>query len=202
MVARRPQAEPGPDLAERAGERWRRWVQRHAVLARRARTAWGGSGQPRVRLANERGTGAGLGGGADRGGAQANANPPSSLWPCLLAIAGGACRSATFVLLGAASGAAFQFVEDAIRRMTAGRPSLLDVILGSLGAIGHRVLALWPGWSDYRGARFPCSRPTSPPPPSSPAAWGWPCARVEVAGSGSTPCPQSSWSPPTSTSWR
>lgn len=60
-----------------------------------------------------------------------------------------------FVLLGAASGAGFQFLEDAIRRMTAGRPSLLDALLGTMGETQHGLLALWPGWSDYGGARFP-----------------------------------------------
>ncbi len=62
---------------------------------------------------------------------------------------------ADFILLGAASGAAFQFVEDAIRRMTT-RPSLFAFLGGPMGDSQHRFFALWPGWSDSPGGgRFP-----------------------------------------------
>lgn len=40
MAPRTPASEPGIDLAERAAQRWRGWVGRHPVLARRARRAW------------------------------------------------------------------------------------------------------------------------------------------------------------------
>lgn len=60
-----------------------------------------------------------------------------------------------FVLLAAAGGAAFQYVEDAIRRMLY-RPSLLAILLGGDNtATQYSVGSLFPGWMESAdGERF------------------------------------------------
>ena len=221
MAPRTAVTEPGPDLAERMGDRWRRWVDGHPTLARRARKAWvlwawcslaavlvtailvpstrrGMSVYlwmqyalvqfwllARTKTITWRGLGWAFSAGVVAGpliGVVDNLVSHAFGWrtseaAALVWVAGPVEEGlklspvialtllarnrwrrlsiCDFVLLGAASGAGFQFVEDAIRRMTAGRPSLLDTLLGTMGETQHRVLVLWPGWSDYGGARFP-----------------------------------------------
>lgn len=60
-----------------------------------------------------------------------------------------------FLLLAAAGGAAFQYVEDVIRRLLY-RPSLLSLLLsGDNTATQYEVVALFPGWMESAdGERF------------------------------------------------
>ncbi|MGH9277709.1 MAG: PrsW family glutamic-type intramembrane protease [Acidimicrobiales bacterium] len=214
--------EPAPDLAERAAERWRGWVERHPAFTRRAHAAWvvwawvsliafvvTAVAVPdtrrgmavylwmlyalvqvwllaRPKTITWRGFGwtftagvvlAPLIGIVDNLVSNAfgwqTSDAEALVWvagpveealkltPLLLValLARNRFRRLSvcdFILLGAAAGAAFQFFEDAIRRVTAGGPSLFERLFGSVGDTQHRLWALWPGWSDSpAGARFP-----------------------------------------------
>lgn len=158
----------GRDVSERLTDAGGGWAARHAVLVRRGRRLW-------VAWFVGLAAGTAAAGAVDPAGLRGGAVDALSAAAVLAAVAqqdadlagllagvrrgpghGPADRAAVdHLLLAAAGGVGFQYVEDAIRRLVV-RPSLLTILLGGDNtSTQYRAVSLFPGWfQSIGGERF------------------------------------------------